>query len=167
MDFQQVYTIIRNMILQIVTDDYDHKNIRQSFQAPSGNNFISYEITTQYRQNVKGTTWYSKIEDIISNNVLESLNVQLDYWSDKPYVAQNNATRMHVYLSQIAQDYLNESYPHYGIGVIDNVMNMTESGDKAKYLYRYCIRFELFAQNILVTPMQYTDKVNAKLEFIE
>lgn len=167
MDFQQVYTIIRNMILQIVTIDYDPSNIKQSFQAPTGNNFISYEVLNQYQQNIKGVTWYGNVGDTISNNVLDAVSIQIDYWSDKPYIAQTNATKMHVYLAQVAQDYLNANYQNYGIGEIQNVMNMTESGDKAKYLFRYSLRFDLFGQNILTTPMQFTDKVNVGLDLIK
>lgn len=166
MDFQQVYKLIKNLIIQIKTTDYLDSDIRQAFQAPTSDKFITYEILDQRRCNIKGAHWFSETEDNMSSNVLTALSVQLDYWSDKLYASQNNATRMHAYLSEVAPYYLRDNYPTFGIGIVEDVRNLTDTGDKAEYLFRYCLRFELFGQNIITTPMQFFDEINVDLDLI-
>jgi ABC-type metal ion transport system substrate-binding protein len=163
----ELYEVIRSLILQIVSIDYQSENIKQGFQAPTADNFISYIVTDSIKTGITGVKFYNETDDVMNNNLLYQNTVQIDYYSDKPYIAQNNANKMHNYLTAFAMDYLNNNYYGYSIGIIDRVRNMTDPADKGKYQFRYTIRFDLFSHDILTVPQIFTDQISANAVFIE
>lgn len=166
-DIDQIYIVIRNLILNIIDENYLPANIVQGFQAPVADNFVTFVVLDHDKQFMRGVTSYTEdlADETITNNQLESLPIQIDFWSDKQYTSQANAYNLHNYLGSFAQEYLNDNYFGFGIGEINSVQNITAAEDKGKYLYRYCLRFSLFAQNVITVPQIFTSEVQPFLEY--
>lgn len=155
---QNVFIVTRNLILQVVDQiAFLPTNIKQGFLPPSGGNFISFVALPSEKTSIRGYNSYDSNNNQATNHLLYNNLMQIDYYSDFEYHASDEARKMEQYLSSFAQEYLTDNYNNYSLGVIYNIENLTDWGDKAKYLYRYCLRFELFSHEFLTVAQTFID----------
>jgi hypothetical protein len=145
---------------------YFPENIQQGFQTPTADKFISYVIVNSHKTSVTPVKEYSKTSDNLSSLLLYENLVQIDFFSDDNYSAPNNANILYNYLTSFAADYLFDNYPDISIGEVEEVHNFTESNDKAKYLFRYMVRFTLFTHEELIRIQDFTDQITFQIDLI-
>lgn len=160
---------LRSIILQNVdVDIFPAKNIMYGFQTPTSNNFISYLILHSRKTGITDVKTYDPTENIEAKTSVQLYenHIQIDCYSDDFFNAPNAAQRINQYLTAFASDYLQENFSGITVGVVDEVMNLTEVGDKGKYLSRYVVRFSLFTHQEITLSQAYIDEVNVALKWI-
>jgi hypothetical protein len=160
---ENIFKTVRSLILQTVDQDiFLPENIKQGFIPPSGDKFISFVALPAKKTGVRGYNKYDSDNNTVTNIILFSNLIQVDFYSDVQYHASDAARRHHQYLTSFAQEVLNDSddTSNYSIGVIDEVNDLTEFGDKAKYLYRFVVRYELFSHEQITLPQAFFDNID-------
>lgn len=167
MTMQNTFTAIRKMILD-TTDPliYLPANIQQGFQAPTADKFISFVIVDSHKTSITPVKTYGTTVDNASSLLLYENIVQIDCYSDDAYNAPNTAGIIYNYLTSFAPDYLFDNYPNISIGEVEEVHNSTEPNDKAKYLFRYSVRFTLFTHEELTRAQNFTTGADVGIHLI-
>lgn len=157
---KNIFIVARNLLLQSVDQTvFLPANIKQGFLPPSGGNFISYVALPAKKTSVQGYNKYDSDNNLATNHILFNNPIQVDFYSDFEYSASDGARSFHQYLTAFAPEYLSANYIDNSLGIIDDIVNNTDLGDKAKYLYRYTVRYELFSHETLTIAQQFIDEV--------
>lgn len=164
---QNLFTALRALILQSVDQAiFLPVNIKQGFQPPTTDKFISFVVLSPRKTSVQGYNTYDDDANTKTNILLYNNPVQVDFYSDTEYDANDAARTFHQYLTANGDDYLTTNYNGTSIGEIDEITNQTSFEDKGKYLFRYTIRFELFTHEMLVNAQVFIDDVVATTKLI-
>lgn len=155
---QELFKSIKGMLLDNADIASTFTEIMQGFQAPTKNKFISYVILHTVKTGLTGVLQYDPPN--VTNIMLYENLVQVDFYSDDPYSAPDAADTFHNYLTGFSSEFLNNNFVGFTMGVIDDVLNHSEVGDKGKYLYRYTQRFTMFTHNLYTRPEQFIDAIN-------
>ncbi len=166
-----IYTAIRAMLLdQVDPLVFPVKNIQRAYQPPTSGNFISYWRLHAKKTGITGVSTYTyrplTQDGIRSDNLLYENHIQVDFYSDDPNIANDNADDFYHYLTVFAPEFLRENYSDMSIGVVDEVLNNTDLGDKSTYLQRFTNRFTMFTHNILVRDQIFIPEIIIIPEFI-
>jgi len=164
---KELYTAVRSLILQSVDQSiFLSSNIKQGFQPPTGGDFISFLCTHSKKTSVIGYNVYDSDNNNKTNHILYVNHMQVDFYSDYEYNSSDASNIFHQYLTSNASEYLIDNYNSMSLGVIEEVVNNTDLGDKAKYLFRYTLRFEIFTHQDLTTAQVFIDEIVPKPRII-
>lgn len=162
---ETILTAIRAMILQIVDQKlFPANNIKGVYQSLTNQNFICYQLVNSNKTGITGINYYA--EEEATNALLYENIIQVDFYSNSFFPANDAARLFNHYLTAKAPEYLPENYPGMTIGVVDDVADNTSVGDIGTYVKRYTCRFTMFTHEYLITTQDYIDTIIVTPEFL-
>lgn len=163
-----LFVVVKAMLQDIVdTARFLPVNIQRGFQPVNAGNFISITQLNPFRTSMRGYNTYDPDNDLKINHILFNNPIQVDFFTDLEFAANDGAKALHQYLAEWGDEFLTENYPGTSIGEIDEIVNNSDVGDKGKYIYRYTIRFEIFTHEELARPQLFADEIIPIPVFIE
>lgn len=156
------------LIKQLITNAVDASifasdSIRYGFNPNFGNNFITYTVMTQRKMGVRGQYAYNNTNETATSTQTIENHVQIDCFSDNTINSYQNAydgaNSINNYLTNFAQSYINTNNLQFGIGEVSEVMNLTQLGDKGKYLFRFSLRCTIFSNQVFTQSQQFVDSI--------
>jgi hypothetical protein len=162
-----IFTAIRSMLIDSVDySAYPTNTIKYGYQTPLQNNIITYWMINSRKTGITGVDDYDSNLGTRNNLLLFRNLIQVDFYSDDAFISTDNANNFHQYLTAFGADFLRENFTGMGMGVVDDIIDNTDPGDKATYLNRYTLRFSMFTHNFILRPQIFFDEIIVKPDLI-
>lgn len=167
----ELFTVVRNLIIDGVQGNgIADSSVIQGYQFPEDTAFISFirlmaKRTSMLGQNEYTTTGAVELIEQTYTTLYEH-HFQVSCFADDPYIANDCANDLYNYLTQFAQERLNRDYYGTGIGVVEDIVNMTNVGDKATYLPNFVVRFTLLAHQNTTREIDAIEPIEVAEYFI-